>query len=439
MSVGKQFHEIRDAVHTFVRLESAERAVVDSAPYQRLRNIHQLAMTYLVYPGACHTRFEHCLGVMELATRIYDVVTAPANSHRDIADVPVAGSHDHIHWRETLRMAALCHDLGHLPFSHAAEDILPEGQSHEDISLAIIRSEPMRPLWDRLHLNAEEIGKLAVGPKHYKEKPLSDWEALLSEIITGDAFGADRMDYLLRDSLHAGVSYGHFEHHRLIDSLRILPTNDEGNDSSIPVLGVDQGGLQSAESLVWARYFMYTQLYFHHVRRIYDFHLKEFLSEWLPKGRFSSDPREHGKLTDIEVLAGIRAAATDSTANGHIPASRILRRQHFRLASEVTEADRSVDADFARKLLDTLEADLDHAAVYLDEYSQKAKGIRFPVLTRDGAVQWSTELSPTLRHIPTFQVQYVFVAPEHAGAARKTVALFREQLRAKRETPDDQR
>jgi HD superfamily phosphohydrolase len=243
-----KLHEIRDPVHTFVRLETAERAVVNSGPYQRLRYIHQLAMTYLVYPGASHSRFEHCLGVMELASRIFDVVTDTRNLHPEIRDiVPPQSSHEHTYWRRVLRMAALCHDLGHLPFSHAAEDTLPAKWAHEDLSLAIIRSSEMKPRWDELKVNPEDIGKLAVGAKHYPE-PLNDWETLLSEIIIGDAFGADRMDYLLRDSLHAGVAYGHFEHHRLIDTMRILPRKEKEEDRVLPTLGIEQGGLRRSRS-----------------------------------------------------------------------------------------------------------------------------------------------------------------------------------------------
>ena len=76
---AKQYHEIRDPIHVFVRLDGDERRVLDSAVVQRLRHIHQLAMSYLVYPGATHKRFEHSLGVMELAGRVFDVVTADDN------------------------------------------------------------------------------------------------------------------------------------------------------------------------------------------------------------------------------------------------------------------------------------------------------------------------------------------------------------------------
>src|SRR5713226_8718193 len=101
-----KIHEIRDPIHTFIKLNSHERAVVDSAPYQRLRNIHQLALTFLVYPGATHTRFEHCLGVMDLASRIFDVVTTESN----LAEAPtelLPPREMFLYWRQVLRLAAL--------------------------------------------------------------------------------------------------------------------------------------------------------------------------------------------------------------------------------------------------------------------------------------------------------------------------------------------
>jgi HD superfamily phosphohydrolase len=423
---AKTLHEIRDAIHTFVRLETSERTVVNSPPYQRLRSIHQLAMTYLVYPGASHSRFEHCLGVMELASRIFDVVTDQRNLHNDIRScVFTPGTHDHTYWRRVLRMAALCHDLGHFPFSHAAEDILPTNYKHEDMSLDIIRSPEMSQIWQNLKISAEDVGKLAVGSKHYP-RPLSDWETLLSEIIIGDAFGADRMDYLLRDSLHAGVSYGRFEHHRLIDTMRILPQDENGQ--VFPTLGIEQGGLQSAESLLWARYFMYTQLYFHPVRRVYDFHLKQFLKEWLPNGKFSIDLGDHLMLTDTEVISAMRLAAKDKSAPGYVPARRIMRREHFKIVADITDADREIDPDAAERLSAELKRQFGEDAVFTDLYTQKGKGIRFPVLTRDGGIEWSTVLSSTLKHVPTFTVEYIFVDPLYSERGKQYVTKFRKGL-----------
>lgn len=178
-------------------------------------------------------------------------------------------------------MAALCHDLGHLPFSHAAEnELLPDGWDHERFTVELIRSDEMKKIWSRMKLDCEDVAKLAVGPEHYKESRFDDLEAILSEIIVSDAFGVDRMDYLLRDSHHIGVAYGRFDHYRLIDTLRILPKASDDNLGSQELgLGIEVGGLHSAEALLLARYFMFSQVYCHHVRRIYDIHLKESFVE----------------------------------------------------------------------------------------------------------------------------------------------------------------
>src|SRR5271157_3300417 len=223
----KIFHEIRDPVHVFIHLDWYEKKVLDSRPFQRLRHITQLALTYLLYPGATHKRFEHSLGVMELASRVFDVVTG--NVADDVRSlVPEIANPDEVrYWRRVLRMAALCHDIGHLPFSHAAEDeLLPAGWSHERLTRMLIESSLMMPIWKGMRppLDPEHIVKLALGASKARDLLFTKWERILSEIIVGDAFGVDRIDYLLRDSHHTGVAYGKFDHYRLVDELRILPS-----------------------------------------------------------------------------------------------------------------------------------------------------------------------------------------------------------------------
>ena len=226
----KHSHEFRDPIHTFISVRSNERKVIDSRPFQRLRHIHQLALSYLVYPGATHKRFEHSLGVMDVASRIFDVVTNPENIYENSVREIIPDREARSYWRSVLRMAALCHDVGHLPFSHAAEkELLPDDYDHERLTKELISSEEMQILWASMRppLTADHIVKLAVGAKGAVPLELDIWETILAEIIIGDAFGADRMDYLLRDSYHAGVAYGTFDHHRLISSLRILPKQYE--------------------------------------------------------------------------------------------------------------------------------------------------------------------------------------------------------------------
>src|SRR5262245_58331844 len=194
----KHSHEFRDPIHTFIAVRTDERRVIDSRPFQRLRHIHQLALSYLVYPGATHKRFEHSLGVMEIASRIFDVVTAPENVHHDSVREIIPDEHSRSYWKSVLRIAALCHDLGHLPFSHAAEkELLPSGYDHEALTKEIIYSSEMQEIWSKMRPSptVDDIVKLAVGPKRAAPLELDTWETILAEIIVGDALGADRMDY----------------------------------------------------------------------------------------------------------------------------------------------------------------------------------------------------------------------------------------------------
>ncbi len=390
----KIYHEIRDPIHVFIKLDNDERKVLNSYPFQRLRNIHQLALSYLVYPGATHKRFEHSLGVMELAGRVFDVVTNKVAIDNKIGElipdiIEIINDKKKLgYWRTVLRMAALCHDLGHLPFSHAAEkDLLPDGWDHELLTIEIIRSEEMKNIWEGMTppLRSEDIIKLAVGPKKFKDMKPNNWEAILSEIIVGDAFGVDRIDYLLRDSYHAGVAYGKFDHYRLIDTLRILPmSTSEEHGSKEPALGIEEGGLHSAEALLLARYFMYSQIYFHHVRRIYDIHLKDFLIEWLPEGRFPINIEELLKITDNEVLAALLAAARIESAKGHGPARRIVKREHYRKLYEKSPDDIKINPEAGMLIYEALQLKYGNEALRRDTYTAKDSDIGFPVLRSDG-------------------------------------------------------
>lgn len=426
--VSKHNHEVRDPVHIFVHFDSDERKVVNSRPLQRLRHIHQLALSYLIYPGATHRRFEHCLGVMELAGRVFDVVTSQDNvTDRIRESLPEVKKPNELqYWRRVLRMAALCHDVGHLPFSHAAErELLPKNWDHERLSRAIIYSQEMQEIWERLTppLRADDIVKIALGPAKAKLLKFSVWETILSEIIVGDAFGVDRIDYLLRDSHHTGVAYGKFDHHRLIDTLRILPSPDTDE----PSLGVEEGGLQSAEALLWARYLIYVQVYLHPVRRIYDIHLKDFLKEWLEKGRFLTDIEAHLRMTDNEVTSGLLAAARRKTSPGHDPASRIVKRDHFRKLYERNPLDVDENPEAASAIFEAAEQEFGTTNLRFDQYPAKGGGHDFPVLMSDNRIVRSGAASSVLLKVPPIAAEFIFVAPDKR---EKATAWLKSNLKS---------
>lgn len=408
--------EIRDPVHNFIHLDGFELAVVNSSPFQRLRHINQLALSSLVYPGATHRRFEHSLGVMDLAGRIFDVVTRPENLTDAVREVIPDGL-TFAYGRTSLRMAALLHDTGHLPFSHAAEDeLLPVDWDHERITYNIISSDEMKPVWESMDVppKLDLIAKIALGPRKVEKLKLdlqfSPWEAILAEIVVGDVFGADRIDYLLRDSIHTGVAYGRFDHHRLIETMRILPaapSDEEDGDVTQhePQLGIKRGGMESAEGLQLARYFMFGQVYFHPTRLIYDQHLKDFLAAWLPNGMFATDVADHLALTDNEVTAAIREAAADDGRAGHDHARRIVERDHFR---KVYQRQPDDDTAGVKAMFEAAKAEFGEDVIKHGARPKRGDAPDFPVLDWNGDVKSSLSLSEVMKELPVSLNEYIF-------------------------------
>jgi len=357
--------------------------------------------------------------VMELAGRVFDIITRDDN--RTEAARSVIPVNDLSYWRRVVRMAALCHDVGHLPFSHAAEkELLPKGWTHERISDELIRSDEMAELWTEIKVQPDDVAKLALGPKEFGPKKhrtvdFTPWEEILAEIIVGNAFGVDRMDYLLRDSYHAGVAYGRFDHFRLIDTLRILPR--PGNDA--PTVGIEEGGLHSVEALLLARYFMYTQVYFHPIRRIYDYHLMQFLKAWLAGGRFSTKLSRHLAMTDNEVSTALLAAARSKKAPGHEHARRIVERDHYRLLYQRNPEDLGINEDAAGHVATAAEKKFGVANVHYFPYKEKNRRLDFPVRFHDGRVASCLLASDVLNHVPEVSVEFVFVAPQSRAAAEQ--------------------
>ena len=410
---AKPYHEIRDPIHNFITLDSDERQVLDSHPVQRLRHIHQLAMSFLVYPGTTHRRFEHSLGVMELAGRVFDVVTSETNVHPSVKKVvPELNRPDSlVYWRKVLRMAALCHDIGQLPFSHATErELLTDGWDHERFTAELILGGELEDIYRSMRplLDPKDVAKIAVGPEKANDTNFTNWEALLFEIISGDALGVDRMDYLLRDSHHAGVAYGKFDHHRLVDTMRILPGSQQADE---PALGVESGGIHSAEALLLARYFMFRQVYYHRVRVAYDFHLQQFLQAWLPHARFSTDIDEHQQLTDNEVLSAISDAAVDPSCVGYEAADRIVNRKHFRVLYALTNEDRDKHEHPLHTIFEAGVEKFGKENVHKVEYIQQRTVSDFPIRTSDDKIVSSHYISEVLNGVPQVDIGIVLVAP----------------------------
>lgn len=424
-------HEIRDPIYGFITVTTAERKLIDSAPFQRLRHIHQLALTSLIYPGATHRRFEHSLGVMHLAGRVFDVVTrnlAPAVQAR------LTETHESLgQWRAIVRAAALLHDVGHLPFSHAAEEeLLPDGLTHESLTIRLLQDDELRSLLEAKPFAAcvEDVIKLATGKDSGLE--LNAWETILSDIITGSSFGVDRIDYLMRDSYHSGVAYGSLDYLRLTDCVRILPFPGQGQElEEAPLhLGVTEGGIYSAEALVMARHWMFSQVYFHRVRMLYDEYLCRFMMEWLGAGGYPSDNAGHLALTDNEVYAALRSAAADKGAPGHEWAGRICRRHHHALFRTIGEEESLHQRASLSEKLAALELGLGKNNV-LRIRRRKSAGVNdFPVQRANGQIAAAKSLSRALSEAPLAFADHVYVSKGLEKEAQKIWNRFQSEGRA---------
>lgn len=248
------------------------------------------------------------------------------------------------------------------------------------------------------------------------------------------------MDYLLRDSHHAGVVYGRFDHYRLTDTLRILPPPQYPNSTSKePTLGMEQGGLQSAEALALARYFMYSQVYCHPVRRVYDIHLKDFLAQWLEGGRFKVSLADFLALTDTEVITEMRLAVRDSKRQGHEAAKNILGHKHFRIVYQRNPIDVGKHSRATQLIVDAVFASFGKENVRYDIYHPKGKPLDFPVQQRDGSVVSSLSLSAVLKDVPGVMCEYIYAREDVAVEVTKWIesnkkTILEEALAKEKET-----
>ncbi len=425
-------YEIRCPVHGFISITDWERDIINMPAFQRLRRIRQLAWTDQVYPGAMHTRFEHSLGVLHVASRLFDSI---ASKSRDLLQTELAYNPTGLERERTLvRLAALLHDVGHPPFSHAAEDLFPpvapvddrqarsgninEGEAprfkHESYSAAIIRTHlrdviQNHPLNQNLELTADRVADLLEG------NPRAGRAVLWRELIAGQ-LDADRMDYLIRDSLHAGVDYGKFDWRRLVNSVVLVPG---GKDRGLR-MGVEEGGFHAAEGLVLARYFMFTQVYFHKTRVAFNIHLKNALSELLPGGVFprptGSDLDEYLKWDDWRVL-GLLASG-----EGGDHRRRLCIRDHFREVYHTPESPRPEDIDSLERIRTSL-GHLLQAEETSETSTYKVGQPDIPVKSENpqGEIKPLSEHSSVVKGLRSVAVSRLYCRKEDVDEARSRI------------------
>jgi HD superfamily phosphohydrolase len=267
----KIYSDIIDPIHDFIRVYDHELEIIDNPIFQRLRRIRQLSGAHLTYPAAQHTRFEHSLGVMHIASQ----------AGQALKEKEILKSDD----IETLRLAGLLHDIGHGPFSHLFEEIIQQKKiSHEDFGKNLILKSEIGDTLSKNGYDKRSIAKVAFGDSKYQ---------YLNEIVSG-ALSADMMDYLLRDGYFTGAEHAKIDHKRLTQSLDVHKKK----------LALERSALYSFESMMHSRYQMFKAVYFHKTVRSAEVMLLEALRLSDDEFGFTSfNMNEFVKLTDEYVLS----------------------------------------------------------------------------------------------------------------------------------------
>ncbi|WP_299291641.1 HD domain-containing protein [Nitrosopumilus sp.] len=269
----KNYLDIIDPIHDFIRVYDYELPIIESSIFQRLRRIRQLSGAHLTYPSAQHTRFEHSLGVMHIASQAGFVLNEKGYLNSD--DVQV------------LRLSALLHDIGHGPFSHLFEEIIQEKKiSHEDYGKKIILQSDIGDILSKTGFDKKLVAKIAFGESKFQ---------YLNEIVSG-VLSADMMDYLLRDGYFTGAEHAKVDHKRITQSFDIHKKK----------LALERSALYSFESMMHSRYQMFKAVYFHKTVRAAEVMLLEALRLSDDEFGFSNfNLDEFVNLTDEYVLSSL--------------------------------------------------------------------------------------------------------------------------------------
>jgi HD superfamily phosphohydrolase len=349
--------EIRDPIHGFINLSKDEQRIIDTPEFQRLRRIRQLATTYLLYPSAEHTRFPHSLGVMHVSSLIFDKVFEKRKEVLGWTD------DERKKYRQMLRLASLLHDVAHAPFSHASDELFDESvKGHEGMAGKIITESNITAIVDKIGteygFNSSAIAALITGNAFNSD------ERLLADIFASE-LDSDKMDYLLRDSLYTGVKYGNFDLDRILNVISLCYRHGEWK------LGVEYDGVEAVEGLILARYFMFTQVYLHRTRRIYDNImiklLKEILVNNTSTGRLPKEVHEFIKWDDYTVIEKAKEMKSPW-------ADRFLNRVHLKCVWEsepaTTREERIIQRECELQIKDELEAKYKSYQVIIDRYQK---------------------------------------------------------------------
>ncbi len=417
---------IRDPIHGTIAVTDEETVVIDSRFYQRLRHVRQLGFGDLAFPGATHTRHAHSLGAMHVASRLFDAVAERSDL------TPAARAR----FRAAVRMAVLCHDIGHMPLSHASERIAParallrlpawvcDGEpgaqaTHEDYTAKILLDSSLAPLVREqlapLSLSPEALVALVTGARgdavDFTHQGV-DWFPLLRALVSGE-LDADRMDYLLRDSFYTGVKYGRYDFDWLTENLN--PSVIDGR----AYLALSRQAAFAFEDFLLSRYHMFISVYYHHTAVNFDYMLGRFYAEAPGEFEIPVDPESFLDCDDVALAHALRKSENRW-------AERIVSRRGFKLLAQFTERDEGYD-------LAALTAAL--TAEGVEHFTVESRGVLSRYFDEEGGPSLyildepTGRLTEVARYTPLYQryssavrLSRVYVRPDQRAAAQPVLA-----------------
>lgn len=343
--------DIRDPIHGTIEISDAETKVLDSLAYQRLRAIKQLGFSEFSFPGATHNRYLHSIGVSHLAGRAFDSIFKNFSFSKGLRKDQL---------RQSVKLAALLHDIGHGPLSHTTEEVMPSvaslkigayAQRRTDLSLSERLTDPNRQanhedytikfitdssLTDVILQNASDIHPhwiaclvdktLEVGSDFFIEQGL-DFRPILSQIVSSE-LDVDRMDYLERDAYFCGTNYGRVELEWLISSLTYY---EQGGKL---YLALSRRALYTFDDFLLARHHMHLMVYFHHKSIIFEELLNRYLTSEDCTFRLPSDIEDYIHYTDYALYEHLSSVRNPW-------ARRIAERKPFKMLFELHSTDES--------------------------------------------------------------------------------------------------
>lgn len=413
---------IRDPIHGSVTISDEETRVIDSRTFQRLRHVRQLGFGDLAFPGATHTRHAHSLGAMHVASRLFDAITS-----RSELPAPTRER-----FRTAVRLAVLCHDIGHMPLSHASESIAPpraalrlpswmggedEGQaSHEDFTAKLLIDSELSGLINEVYaphgitptLVASLVtGQLPPGAIGFVEGGI-DWAPVLRAIVSGE-LDADRMDYLLRDSFYTGVNYGRYDLEWILQNLSAAERDGKA------VLALSKAAIFAFEDFLLSRYHMFLSVYFHHTSVSFDWMLRRYYEEAPGEFEIPADPEAFLACDDMTLHLTLRKSKNRW-------AQRIAQRRGFKRVAQFTERDDAYDVGVLSKALD--EAGIEHFTLesrgVLSKYFDEGTSPSLFVVDRSNGrlTEVSKYTSLYERFAGAVRLSRVYVRPDQAIAGR---------------------